>query len=117
MRYYSGPINMTRYRGGRIYGRSLRLHGGKFNFWEFLKKIGSWIQTGIDKAAPFTSKLVGPVVKATTGISVPNPSDIGLNSDTLGAVTDIMKKVGDTDAGNQMLTKLRSAMGKGLVLH
>lgn len=55
--------------------RKLR-HGGAFGFFGTLMTIGSFIQKGIDTIAPLTSKLVGPVSTALTGVAIPNPSDV-----------------------------------------
>ncbi len=114
MRYYTGPMGIKRFQGG-----SLRLHGGKFDFFGFLKTVGKLFQGGIDKIAPLTSKMVGPIASALTGIkNIPNPSDLGMDASSLASLKDIGSQILDKNSGNKVVSSLKSLMrGKGLSLH
>ena len=78
-----------------------RVKGGNFDFFGLLKNIGNTIQSVIDKAAPITSKLVGPVASALTGVNIPNPSDV--ISQGPSTLLPALKTIGEKNLDNANL--------------
>lgn len=68
----------NRLQGSNLRGGFLTLTDLKRVFddpFKALADLGNLIQTGIDKAAPYTSKIAGPLATALTGVPIPNPGD------------------------------------------
>lgn len=104
------------------------VRGGSLNIFGALRDFGNWSQGAIDKIAPYTAKIAGPVADALTGMPLSSlagaastlvaqtPADT--NATTVAAVVNspAPQKQAAIPANIDVNAILKKVMGKGLSL-